>query len=110
MEIGRVSDRSRHGTWRTVMLLARCPWYIAGPLLGLVIVALRATVNRPLGATGGYVDLVDSLFGTPKPRFGLWLLVGTIVGGFVFAVATGRFSLSMDYALPWPAIASYPRL
>jgi uncharacterized membrane protein YedE/YeeE len=35
------------------MTLARCPWYIAGPLIGLVIIALRATVNRPLGMLGG---------------------------------------------------------
>jgi hypothetical protein len=30
--------------------VARCPCYIAGPLLGLLIVALRAAVNRPLGS------------------------------------------------------------
>jgi uncharacterized membrane protein YedE/YeeE len=92
------------------MILTRCPWYIAGPLLGLVIVVLRATVNRPLGAMGGYIDAVDTVLGPAKSRFGLWLLAGTIVGGFAFALATGRFSPSMDYALPWPAIASHPWL
>ena len=30
------------------MFAGRCPWYIAGPVLGLLIVALRSTVNKPL--------------------------------------------------------------
>ena len=29
------------------MLFDRCPWYVAGPVLGLVIVGLRATLNKP---------------------------------------------------------------
>ena len=33
------------------MLLERCPWYIAGPMLGAVIVALRIAVNRGLDVT-----------------------------------------------------------
>ncbi len=41
------------------MMTARCPWYVAGPLLGLLIVSLRAAVNKPLGALGGYIDIVD---------------------------------------------------
>lgn len=28
------------------MILERCPWLIAGPLLGLVIVGLRAALNK----------------------------------------------------------------
>ena len=92
------------------MLLARCPWYIAGPLLGLVIVALRAAVNRPLGAMGGYNDAIDAMFGTAKSRFGLSLLIGTIVGGLVFALAAGRFSVSMDYPLPWTDLVPHPWL
>lgn len=90
------------------MLLTRCPWYIAGPLLGLVIVALRGAVNRPLGAMGGYIDTIDSVFGTAKSRFGLSLLAGTIIGGLVFALAAGRFSLSMEYPLPWTALLPHP--
>ena len=30
------------------MMTAHCPWYVAGPLLGLLIVSLRAAVNKPL--------------------------------------------------------------
>jgi len=49
------------------MTLARCPWYIAGPLIGLVIVALRATVNRPLGMLGGYVEAIERLKSLGSP-------------------------------------------
>jgi hypothetical protein len=43
------------------MLLDRCPWYIAGPVLGLVIIGLRATVNRPVGALGGFIDVAEHM-------------------------------------------------
>jgi hypothetical protein len=33
------------------------PWYLTGPLIGVVIVAIRAAVNRPLSAGGGYIEL-----------------------------------------------------
>jgi hypothetical protein len=41
------------------MLLERSPRFVAGPILGALIVGLRATVNRPLGALGGYIDLAE---------------------------------------------------
>ena len=41
------------------MILERCPWYIAGPILGVLVVGLRALLNRGFGAVGGYVDVVD---------------------------------------------------
>lgn len=43
------------------MIGMRCPWHIAGPLLSLLIVGLRAAVNKPLSALGGYIDAVDSV-------------------------------------------------
>ena len=50
------------------MMASRCPWYIAGPLLGLLIVGLRAAVNKPLGALGGYIDIVDGATRTHCPH------------------------------------------
>lgn len=32
------------------MLLQRCPWHVAGPLLGLLLIAFRAALNKPFGA------------------------------------------------------------
>lgn len=79
------------------MMLVRCPWYIAGPLLGLLIIGLRASVNRPLGALGGYIDVVDH---AARPRglgFSAYLLLGLVLGGALFAIAGGTFSPSLVY-------------
>jgi hypothetical protein len=41
------------------MLLERSPRFVAGTILGALIVGLHGTVNRPLGALGGYIDLAE---------------------------------------------------
>ena len=38
------------------LFVLRCPWYVAGSIIGLLIVRLLWAINRPLGALGGYVD------------------------------------------------------
>ncbi len=79
------------------MIVAAGPWYVAGPLLGLLIVALRAAVNRPLGALGGYVDLTEHIARPRDFTFSSFLLLGIVCGGFLFALAAGTFSLSFAY-------------
>jgi len=39
------------------MLLERCPWYVAGPMLGLLLVAFRAALNKPVGALDALADV-----------------------------------------------------
>ncbi len=80
------------------MLLARCPWYVAGPLLGVLIVALRATVNKPFGALGGYIDLVDNASAPRRIGFRGSLLAGLALGGLLFALSSRSFAPSFDYA------------
>jgi uncharacterized membrane protein YedE/YeeE len=79
-------------------MLARCPWYIAGPLLGVLIVTLRLAVNRPLGALGGYIDLAHHAARPWQSGFSAVLLIGIVIGGAVFAGVTNTFSPSMTYA------------
>ena len=78
---------------------ARCPWYIAGPLIGLCVVGLLAATNRPLGATGGFIDLVAWL---RKPSTGVnwtvWFLGGIALGGFLSGLAAGSFGLDPGFA------------
>ena len=85
------------------MLLERCPWYIAGPILGAVIVALRIAVNRPLGALGGYIDLADHAARPSRVGFSAFVLVGTVVGGALFALAAGGVSRANLYTGLLPA-------
>jgi uncharacterized membrane protein YedE/YeeE len=77
------------------MLLDRCPWYIAGPVLGLVIIGLRATVNQPLGVTGEPIG-----WSVERPRtrhvagsilfaFG-WTVAGTCPGPVAAMIGEGR--------------------
>lgn len=78
-------------------MLERCPWYIAGPLLGLVIVGLRATLNKPLGALGGYIDLAENAARPGRLGLRAFVLFGFVAGGFAYALASGRFSPAIGY-------------
>lgn len=79
------------------MLLHRCPWYIAGPVLGLLIIGLRSMVNKPLGALGGYIDVTEHVTRPSRLGFSAFLLGGTVIGGALFTLATGHSSPSPSY-------------
>lgn len=40
-------------------LTARAPWFVAGPLIGLLVVGLLWVANKPFGALGGYIELTE---------------------------------------------------
>jgi uncharacterized membrane protein YedE/YeeE len=69
---------------------AQLPWFVAGPVLGLCVVACRALFNARLGVTGGFSEIVGRL-----ARRSLafdwrgWFAIGVLLGGTVFAVAAG---------------------
>jgi uncharacterized membrane protein YedE/YeeE len=67
-------------------------------MLGLLIIALRAAVNKPLGALGGYIDLVEHAARPSRLGFSAFLLIGTAIGGAVFAVVTGSASPAALYS------------
>src|SRR5438093_9422183 len=85
------------------MFLVRCPWYIAGPLLGLLIVAFRVAVNKPFGALGGYIDLAEHALRPSRLGFSAFVLAGTVLGGALFGLLSGTQSTPL-YAglLPGP--------
>ena len=66
------------------------PWWVVGPAIGLLVVALLWTLNKPLGALGGWVDLEAWLRAPSRaPTWRLFFLLGTCAGGLLYAVATG---------------------
>lgn len=77
---------------------ARCPWFVAGPALGLLVIGLLAAANRPLGASGGFIDLVAWI---RRPSAGVkwtvFFLCGVVVGGFLSALAAGGVHPTPDY-------------
>ena len=94
------------------MLFDRCPWYVAGPLIGLVLIAFRAALNKPFGALGGFIEIVEK-----KPfwsHIGVsgFVLIGTILGAALYAIITGTFQPSFNYGvangvLPEQPIAAF---
>jgi len=78
------------------MAIDRCPWYLAGPLFGLLIVGLRAALNKPFGALGGYIDLATSR-PAARPGFRVPMLLGIVLGGALYATTLGTFSPSLAY-------------
>src|SRR3954470_3999251 len=65
-------------------------WYVAGPVLGLCVVAVRVLFNARLGVTGGFSELVGRLAGG-SARFDWrgWFAIGVALGGTLFALLAG---------------------
>ena len=68
------------------------PWYIAGPLIGLVIILLQWIDNKPLAASSSYRHVCAAVFpaGIPFLKYNwkadswnLFFVAGIIIGGFV---------------------------
>jgi uncharacterized membrane protein YedE/YeeE len=78
-------------------MMSAGPWYLTGPLIGVVIVALRAAVNRPLGAMGGYIELARNPIDPTRWTFDAYLLLGIAIGGAMFAVSAGSWSPTLAF-------------
>ena len=72
------------------LLHSQLPWWIAGPLLGLCVVAMRWLMNERLGVMGGWSDVVDAV-AARRLSFGPlgWMLLGLIAGAAGFALVAG---------------------
>ncbi len=80
------------------LLPDRLPWYVAGPLLGLCVVALYALANKPLGSTSVYADVMAFARDRAKGRrWRLWYFVGLLVGAMLSTELRGGLSLHLDY-------------
>jgi uncharacterized membrane protein YedE/YeeE len=72
------------------MLNQQLPWFIAGPALGLCVVAFRLLLNGRLGVTGGYSEIISRLrIGSVRFDWRGWFLIGVVLGGLLFALAAG---------------------
>jgi uncharacterized membrane protein YedE/YeeE len=72
------------------MLHAQLAWYVAGPVLGLCVVAVRALFNARLGVTGGFSEIVGQVTrGSLRFDWRGWFVIGVALGGTLFAVVAG---------------------
>ena len=92
------------------LLPDRLPWFIAGPLIGFVIVGLYALLNKPLGATRAYANVLTFVFNRSKAEaWRIWYFGGLLAGGLLAAVLQGGPSINLDYgalgrAVPLPLL------
>jgi uncharacterized membrane protein YedE/YeeE len=72
------------------MLHPQLAWYIAGPMLGLCVVACRLLFNARLGVTGGYSEIAARLRAR-RLAFDWrgWFVIGVLLGGAAFALVAG---------------------
>jgi len=77
----------------------RCPWYVAGPLIGLLVAGLLWAINKPLGALGGYVDTYGWLRApNDAPSWRVLFFIGIVLGGLLSVLlASGGFRPSLAY-------------
>jgi uncharacterized membrane protein YedE/YeeE len=73
------------------------PWFIVGPLIGLVPVALYAIANRPLGASGAYLQATLAVRGRATEGWRAWFFIGLIIGVLGAAVLQGGPALHRGY-------------
>jgi uncharacterized membrane protein YedE/YeeE len=72
------------------MLHDQLAWYIAGPVMGLCVVACRVLFNGRLGITGGYSELVGKV-GKGSLTFDWrgWFAIGVFAAGGLFVLLWG---------------------
>lgn len=75
------------------------PWWIAGPVLGLVIISLLGLANKRFGVLGGITDLVHG--STEGKGLGSWralLVVGIVLGGLAYTLLAGAPDAGSSYS------------
>ncbi len=73
------------------------PWYVVGPLMGLIVAGLYMVTNNHLGISGAYVQVVDFARGRPIETWRIWFLVGTAAGAGLVSVLAGYPQTGLSY-------------
>jgi uncharacterized membrane protein YedE/YeeE len=74
-------------------------WWIAGPILGLVIVSFLALANKRFGVLGGVTDLVHgSAEGRGLRSWRTLLVMGIVLGGVAYALLAGAPDAGSGYS------------
>src|SRR3989442_15138301 len=79
-------------------LRERPPWAVVGVSLGLIVVAVQATINQQVGVLGGFSAVVERASGrTSELRWKAWFLGGVVLGGTLWGLLAGRAG-TMSYS------------
>jgi uncharacterized membrane protein YedE/YeeE len=76
----------------------RLAWYIAGPCIGLCVVALYALLNERMGVTTSYQTIVQMVTRNPvREAWRVWFFLGLFGGSFLAVALQGGPHLSTGY-------------
>jgi uncharacterized membrane protein YedE/YeeE len=80
------------------LLPDRVPWFVGGPLIGLLVVALYALANQRLGVSGAYVQ-VATFMGRRQgvEIWKVWYFGGLIAGAVLATLLRGGSTVSLEY-------------
>jgi uncharacterized membrane protein YedE/YeeE len=89
------------------VLPAQLPWWVAGPAVGLCVVAMYGLANRKLGVSGGWLQLL--LVASRRPTTESWRLVfnGGLVVGALLAASLGTGASAAHYGALGAALPVY---
>lgn len=74
-------------------------WWIAGPILSLVIVGFLGLANKRFGVVGGVTDLVEgSAEGKGLRSWRTLLVLGIVIGGTAYALLAGAPDAGSGYS------------
>jgi uncharacterized protein len=76
----------------------RLPWFIGGPLLGVLVVLLYALANKHLGVSSSYMQVTMLFRHRYAPEmWRVWLFGGLILGAVAATALRGELSVSLAY-------------
>ena len=76
----------------------RPPWWLAGPLFVLIVVALLATINQRIGVLGGYSEVVERISGRTRALgWKAWFLFGIVGGALLHGLVSDASRASDGY-------------
>ena len=80
------------------ILPERLAWFIGGPIIGLLTVALYAVANKHLGVTTSYLQVMTFV---RSPRMAdmwrVWFFAGLVGGSLIAVFLRGGPSANLDY-------------
>ena len=80
------------------LLPERLAWYISGPIIGLLVVALYAVANKHLGVTTSYLQVM-TFVRSPRTAemWRVWFFAGLVGGALIAAFLKGCPSPNLTY-------------
>ena len=76
----------------------RVPWFVIGPLMGVVVVLVYALLNKRLGVSGSFTQVRMLALGQVVAEpWRIWFLVGIVGGATLTAALRGGPVIVTDY-------------